>query len=433
MQELFFAFECYGTPGATFQERLARRERDLGVIPADQLLTHEDRERQYVIFEAATANSPLVRVCTPNGVNIWVKVESELPFSESHYDRVTPRILHVLERERLIKPGARILKGTSGSLGRSFAYFCNRLGYGLDMIVPQELPSDRRRDMEAFGTNMIEADRPGGVGQVIAKYKRMISSLRREGYELSQYELEGKPIMLFRRGDEVICAPNHSEIILTPRAFGVIAQEVVDSLPRNVKIDTFIGTLGNGSTVKGISEVLRAAYGEVRVIGTETRKAPVNAIRKIRKFLDEDLLRPMFRVRYGFDMPERDEMQYHDSYGASTPGYEPPFVEVENIDEIVLLGDEWRELHKKFNLASWMNYLDYNTIGHTSAENLWVALQRAKNDRPGANYLVLFYDKADQYPGWPPPVSRPQRCGIESMGEYITRTIMHGRTLLAAA
>jgi cysteine synthase len=408
MQELFFALERYRAPGFTFQERLAYRERDLGIIPADQLLTLHDRERQYGVFEAATTYSPLMCIRTSNGVNIWVKVESENPFSESHYDRVTPRILHTLEQQGLIKPGARILEGTSGSLGRSFAYFCNRLGYGLDMIIPQELPAERRRDMKAFGANLIEADRPGGVGQVIAKYKRIIGGLRKE-CEVSQYELEGKPI------------------ILTPRAFGAIAEEVVNSLPEGVKIDTFIGTLGNGSTVKGITEVLRNAYGHVRVIGTETRQAPVNAIRKIRELYGDNLLRPIFREKYGFDIPERGEMQYHDSFGASTPGYEPPFVEVENIDEIVLLGNEWRRLHQQFNLASWVNSMDYATIGHTSAENLWVALQRAKRDRPGVNYLILFYDKADQYPGWPPSTYRPVRIGGGSMGEYIERTIMHGQ------
>lgn len=431
-QEVFFAFEHLERAGATFQERLTGREHQLGIVPADQLLTSIDRERQYGVFEATTANTPLVRLRTDNGVNIWVKIESENPFSESHYDRVSPRILHRLEVEGLIWPGVKILEGSSGSLGRSFAYFCNRLGFSLDMIIPQELPQERRRDMIAFGANIIEADRLGGVGQVVTKYKRMLVGLGRQGYEKTEYELEGKPILLFRRGDEIICAPNHSEIILTPRAFGAIAEEVIESLPKGVMIDTFIGTLGNGSTVKGISEVLRGAYGDVKVIGTETCQAPVNAIRKIRKSFGEDLLRPIFRERYGFNMPERDEMRYHDSYGASTPGYEPPFVEVKNIDEIVLLGDEWRKLHREFNLASWSNHLDNMTIGHTSAENLWVALQRAKQDKSGANYLVLFYDKADQYPGWPPRVFRSQEGGMEGMAEYVNRTLMYSRSLLAA-
>ena len=391
-----------------YLSRLAQREQEFGIVPASELTTFGDRVIQYGRFALAMRRpTPLMRFEAGNGTTIWAKVESANPFSESHYDRATLTVLRRLEEEKLLAPGMKILEGTSGSAGRSFAYFAHRLGFKLDMIVHQELPWERRRDMIALGANLIDADRPGGMGEVVNTYRRMLRDFIRQGYRREEFPLEGKGVNIFSKGDEIICAPNHSEIIITPQAFGNIAQEVIGQLPDAVRIDTFIGTLGNGSTVKGISKVLRDEFGDVRVVGTETRYAPTNAIKKLRAQFGDDLLREKFMERYGFKMPERDEQTYHDSYGSSAPGFEPPFVEVDQIDEIRLLGDEWRQLHGSYNLRSWRNFENEDTIGHTSAENLWVARQIAEErGGRGRNILVLFYDRADQYPGWPPEGGR---------------------------
>ena len=404
-----------------YLNRLAKSEQKFGIVSASELVTFENRVSQYGHLALAMRQPTPLMSFKVGGATIWAKVESANPFSESHYDRVTLAVLRTLEQENLLKPGMKILEGTSGSAGRSFAYFCNKLGFELDMIIPQELPWQRRRDMVALGANLIETEKLGGVREVIRKYRRTLVQLRRDSYEEKELTLEGKPISLFTKGDEVICAPNHSEIEITPRAFKNIAYEVARQVPSDVRIDTFIGTLGNGSTIKGISEGLKEKFGEdVRVIGTETRHAPVNAIRKLREEVGEELLAEEFMKRYGFRMPIRQEMTYHDSYGASTPGYEPPFVEVENIDQIVLLQDEWRELKRRYNERSYKYFQDENTLGNTSAENLWVAEQIALRPQGrGRNILVLFYDKADQYPGWPPDVYRLEAKGLRMMADYV--------------
>lgn len=213
-----------------------------------------------------------------------------------------------------------------------------------------------------------------------------------------------------------VVAPNHSEIIITPNTFRTIADEVIAQLPEGSKIDTFISTLGNGSTLKGISEGLRAAYGNVQVIGVEHKNSPTNSIRKLREELGEERMREEFQRMYGFRMPERGEMTYHDSFGASTPGMEPPFVEVGKLDGIVLVADEWRDFKRRMNTYAWLNGNPTNLIGNTTAENLYVAIKFAELPGwNGQNILVINYDKADQYQDWPPeirtykyPIGRPQ-------------------------
>lgn len=402
---------------STFLSRLSARERTFGVVSVNELKTPEDRSHQYERLGKMIGDTPLDAWHLADGATIYIKREAENP-SESHYDRASLAVLKRLEIERFIKPGDKILEGTSGSAGRSFAWVCSRLGYRLDMIIPHkdDIPVERERDMEALGANLIHADELGGIGKVTRKFRRMLVDLKKQGFEREDFALEGKPIIVFRKGDETIVAPNHSEIIITPNAFRDIGNEVVVQIPEGKKIDVFISTLGNGSTLKGISEALRAAYGNVQAIGVEPRNSPTNAIRKLRSEVGEQRMRKEFERIYGFKMPESGEMTYHDSFGASTPGYEPPFIETDKLAGIVLVGDEWRDLKRRVNTYAWLNGNPKNLLGNTSAQNLYVAIQLAR--RPewmGKNILVINYDKADQYHDWPPelreyryPLKEPQ-------------------------
>lgn len=402
---------------STFLSRLAIREQAFGVVPAAYLKTYEDRVAQYTRLEQMIGNTPLDSWQLSNGVTIWIKRESENP-SESHYDRVSVAVLKRLEMEGFIKPGDKILEETSGSAGRSFAWACSRLGYKLEMIVPHadEFPAERARDIAALGASLIYADERGGIEKVRRKFRRRMVELRKQGYEPEYCILEGKPIIIFRKEDETIVAPNHSEIIITPQAFRAIGNEVVAQMPQGKKIDVFVSTLGNGSSLKGISEVLRAAYGNVQVIGVEHKNSPTNAIRKLRAEVGEEGMRREFGRIYGFKMPERDEMTYHDSFGASTPGIEPPFVDVDKLDGIVLVGDEWRDFKRRANTYAWLNGNPVDLVGNTSAQNLYVAFKLAElSGWEGRNILVINYDKADQYADWPPeirtynyPLERPK-------------------------
>lgn len=408
---------------SSFNDRLFQKERAFGVVPAAWLLTPTDRESQYLRFERMVRNTPLDSIRAANGATIWLKIEAENP-SESHYDRATPVVLKKLEQEGFLKPGDTILEGTSGSAGRSFAYFCHRLGFKLKMIVPHidEFPDIRKKPIEDLGAEVIHADEKGGIAKVIQKFRRMVVGFKIAGYEREELILEGKPVIILRKGGETIVAPNHAEIDITPRAFSVIGSEVLAQLPSGAVIDLFVSTLGNGSTLKGISEVLRSAHPNLAVIGIETQHAPTNAIRRIREelvtsggFIESDFnprkpnlsaearLRQRFEELYGFRMPERNEMTYHDSFGASTSGYEPPFIEVDKLAGIVLVGNEWRDYKRRYNTYAWLIGHSENYIGNTTAENLYVAHQLARlRGFKGRNILVINYDKGDQYSDWPP-------------------------------
>jgi cysteine synthase len=395
-------------------KRLEKREKEFGIVSADQLLTSEDRTKQYTQLEKMVGHTPLSSEHLANGSTLWIKNETENP-TESHYDRVMINILNKLEGRGIIKPGDTILEETSGSAGRSLAYFCNRLGFKLNIIVPQELPQERSKDMLTFGANLIKADKMGGIGAVNEKFKRMLVGFRREGYQTEKIEFEG-PVWVFRKNDQTICAPNHSESNITPQAFEQIAKEVIEQLPPNAKLDVFIGTLGNGSTIKGISGELRRKFPNIKIIGTEDYKAPVNAVRKLELEYpnNSEMVKEKFREEYGYEMPNNKDYKYHESFGASTPGtYMPPFIEIQNIDEILLMKGEWHSLKRLQNMYALLNDNISNVIGNTSSENLFTARVivsgKVWKDK---NILILFYDKGDQYADWPPHRRGPASTDI---------------------
>jgi hypothetical protein len=136
---------------------------------------------------------------------------------------------------------------------------------------------------------------------------------------------------------------------------------------------------------------LRKYNQKLHVIGTEDFRAPVWYVIKYGE--------QYFIKNYGHAPTYRK----HDTFGASNKGYIAPFIAEMlaqgKIDEVRLMGDEWRSLWQDYNEESYRKFDDINTLGHTSAQNFRTAIQYGY-EHPGSNILVLFYDKADQYADW---------------------------------
>lgn len=366
--------------GRRFQSRLALKEG----------LSRDRTQDRFGRLESIVGLTPLVRLSAPNGGTIWAKVESENP-TECHYDRAALATIKTLEQAGFIKPGDTLIEGTSGSAGRSFAYFANRLGYNIRILVSQ-LPEARRRDMEQFGAELMDVG-SGGIARVQEASEQLLLAYNsNKDYKKYRYRTPGgKNAYVFEGNDERVCFSNHAESLLTPQAFSRIGFEVLGQLPKGANLDVFSGTLGNGSTIKGISEALKTKFPNIKVVGVEDAASPTHYVRKYG--VDH------YREVFGKD----PEYRLHNSPGSSVPGYtNPPFIELDNINEIHLVDEaEWHPAKDEYNSRVWNPYIPKfdltKTIGNTSIENLIVARRLARAQK-GLNTLVIFYDKADQYP-----------------------------------
>lgn len=442
-EKVYESTERESTP---FQRQLYLHRQQFGIVPADQLRTSEDRAAQYARLESMVRTpTPLISIDASNGCTIWMKQESKRMPTKSHYDNATVVVLKELEALQVpqlsgrgLQSGDTVVEGTSGSAGRSMAAFCESLGFNLFMVVPKEFRKKKERvqEIQALGAKLVWTDREKGVNEVANKTRELMHEYRKQGYTRIRHMLHGQPIYIFKKGDDVVWFPNHAENLITPESFRFITKEVIQQLPENAKEKGFIyvATLGNGSTLKGISEELREAFGEIEVIGVETRNAPVNAIRKLQYELgipekDEEnpLLKAAFLARYGYPIPSYEQQTYHDVPGMSTPGYKPKFIEVDKLDDVVLVEGkianrtEWVQFMEEYNFTKFRHFQDEDTIGYSSAIELLVAIELAKKaENAGKNFLVLAHDQADQYPGWPPAFNM-RVSTWEDMVEFSTR------------
>ncbi len=112
----------------------------------------------------AIGNTPLVelrRLSPKPGVRIWAKLESRNP-TGSVKDRVAKALIEDAEAKRLIRPGQTILEPTSGNTGISLAMICSRKGYGLKVVMPDNVTPERTQLLRMYGAEIVYS--PGDQG-----------------------------------------------------------------------------------------------------------------------------------------------------------------------------------------------------------------------------------------------------------------------------
>src|SRR5215208_5345121 len=90
-------------------------------------------------------NTPLVelkRLSPKPGVRIYAKLESYNP-TGSVKDRVARALIESAEEAGAIGPGQTILEPTSGNTGISLAMICQRKGYPLKVVMPDNVTEER--------------------------------------------------------------------------------------------------------------------------------------------------------------------------------------------------------------------------------------------------------------------------------------------------
>jgi S-sulfo-L-cysteine synthase (O-acetyl-L-serine-dependent) len=364
----------------TFQRRLALRESQACILPADKITTPELRQQQYDRLESMIGNTPLVGINTSRSSLILVKYESQNP-TESHYDRVYIKTLRKLEEQGVIQPGDELYEVTSGSAGISFAWLCSRLGYESNIFVPKSLPEARKQEVINFGANLIEEE--GYVGEASKEeWRQFVHFAKDRKYKLKKVERDDFSVIVAEGENKRMCLVNHSENPITSASLEVIGDEVASVIPKGVGIDYFISVLGNGSNTIGVTNGLKKRFKHIQTIGVEDWDNPVQFEKK---YPGE------YERRFGRS-PSYAPVKM---YGAGTKTTAKlKFIDVARsiVDDIRLVPQTlWEEKMKEFNSG-----IPVETIGISSAGSLVVAEQLAQ-EHPAMIALVIAYDKGDRY------------------------------------
>ena len=130
---------------------------------------------RYGDLVGAIGNTPLVelkRLSPTPGVRIFAKLESYNP-TGSVKDRVARALIEDAEDKGAIPPGQTILEPTSGNTGISLAMICQRKGYPLTVVMPDNVTAERTQLLTMYGAEIVYSPGEQGSNGAVAKALEM--------------------------------------------------------------------------------------------------------------------------------------------------------------------------------------------------------------------------------------------------------------------
>lgn len=195
--------------------------------------------------------TPLVRLNKINKsqATVLVKLESFNP-GGSVKDRIALAMIEAAENEGLLQPETVIIEPTSGNTGIGLALVSAAKGYKLILTMPESMSIERRKILEAYGAELVLTPASDGMKGAIAK----------AGELAKEY-------------------PNH----FIPQQFKNTANPEIHRQTTALEIwedtkgavDIFVGGVGTGGTITGVSEVLKSKKTGIKSFAVEPAGSPV--------------------------------------------------------------------------------------------------------------------------------------------------------------
>src|SRR5437762_12536294 len=142
-------------------------------------------------LEQAIGNTPLIeRPSFPPraGVRVWAKLEGANP-SGSVKDRVALAMLDAAEARGELHAGTErtIIEPTSGNTGIALAMLARRRGYRFLAVLPENVSSERRQLLEAFGAQLEFTPGELGSNGAIRRAQQLVNAHPERFYMPFQY------------------------------------------------------------------------------------------------------------------------------------------------------------------------------------------------------------------------------------------------------
>ena len=198
----------------------------------------------------AIGKTPIVqlRKIVPKGsADILVKLEYFNP-TGSYKDRMALAMIEEAEKRGDLQPGMTVVEYTGGSTGSSLAFVCAVKGYRFRVVSSDAFAREKLQTMKAFGAELFIVPSEGGkttpdlVPRMMEKARSLAKS--EDCYFTNQI--------------------HNSDIVVGYRKIG---KELLQQVDR--RIDAFCGGVGTAGMLMGVSQELRHAYPEVRIVALE--------------------------------------------------------------------------------------------------------------------------------------------------------------------
>ena len=286
-------------------------------------------------------NTPIVKLnhlVPEDAADVYVKLEAFNPGS-SVKDRIALSMIEAAEQDGTLKPGGTIVEATSGNTGIGLSWVGAAKGYKVVIVMPETMSVERRKIIQAYGAELVLPPGSEGMKGAIAKAQEIAQE--RNGWLPLQFNNPANP--------EVHERTTGAEIIA---AFG------------ETGLDAFVGGVGTGGTISGVSHALKKVNSSIKVYAVEADESAVLSGEK----------------------PGPHKIQ-----GLSA-GFIPDTLDTSAYDGIIRVSSE-----QALNLGQKIGGYEGFLVGISSAAAIFAAIEVAKKLGKGKKVLALTPDNGERY------------------------------------
>lgn len=286
-------------------------------------------------------NTPIIKLnnLVPDGAaEVYVKLESFNPGS-SVKDRIALSMIEAAEKDGILKAGDTIVEATSGNTGIGLSWVGAAKGYKVVIVMPETMSVERRKIIQAYGAELVLTPGSEGMKGAIAKAQEIANE--RNGWLPRQFNNPANP--------EVHERTTGAEIIA---AFG------------EKGLDAFVGGVGTGGTISGVSHALKKVNPDVKVYAVEADESAI----------------------LSGEQPGPHKIQ-----GISA-GFIPETLDTSAYDGVVRVSSE-----QAIELGRLVGGKEGFLVGISSAAAIYAAIEVAKKLGAGKKVLALTPDNGERY------------------------------------
>jgi len=202
----------------------------------------------YQTIESQIGNTPLVqlqRLPGDTSNTILGKLEGDNP-AGSVKDRAALSMIRQAELRGEIKPGDSLIEATSGNTGIALAMVAAVKGYRLTLIMPDNMSSERKASMSAYGAKLILVTESQGMEGA----RDLALEMEKAG--------EGKALNQFANQDN----PNAHYMTTGPEIWRDTKGQVTH----------FVSSMGTTGTIMGVSRYLKEQNPNIQIIGLQPQE-----------------------------------------------------------------------------------------------------------------------------------------------------------------
>ncbi len=181
-------------------------------------------------------------------IEAWIKLEKQNP-GGSIKDRIALSMIEDAEMKGILNKETVIIEPTSGNTGIGLSIVATVKGYRLILIMPESMSVERRKQMKAYGAEIILTPKELGMKGAIEKASEINNKLN--GWMPMQFDNPANPKI-------------HSQ---------TTAKEILNDFPEG--IDYLITGVGTGGHISGVARELKKQWPSLIVLAVEPSDSPI--------------------------------------------------------------------------------------------------------------------------------------------------------------